>query len=160
MPLNIDFQQILLHLFNFILLGGGMYLLLYKPVKSFMDKRTEHFAELEKNANGKLAEAEALKSQYEGELAIANAEIAEDKAKATADIRKQCDAELIQARDNADKIIEKARSEAEKEKARIIAEAQVEIVKMAEDAAQKILLDSVSDAYDQFLEGAEGSDIK
>ena len=32
-PLNIDFQQILLHLLNFAILGGGLYLLLYKPVK-------------------------------------------------------------------------------------------------------------------------------
>ena len=38
-PLNIDWQQILLHLFNFIILAGGLYLLLYKPVKNFMEKR-------------------------------------------------------------------------------------------------------------------------
>lgn len=38
-PLNIDWQQILLHLFNFLILAGGLYLLLYKPVKAFMEKR-------------------------------------------------------------------------------------------------------------------------
>ena len=32
-PLNVDWQQILLHLFNFIILFGGLWLLLYKPVK-------------------------------------------------------------------------------------------------------------------------------
>lgn len=36
-PLNIDWQQILLHLFNFSILVGGLYLLLFKPVKNFMD---------------------------------------------------------------------------------------------------------------------------
>ena len=36
MPLNIDWQQILLHLLNFVILAGGLYFLLYKPVKNFM----------------------------------------------------------------------------------------------------------------------------
>ena len=39
LPLNIDFQQILLHMLNIVLLFGGLYLLLYKPVKKFMDER-------------------------------------------------------------------------------------------------------------------------
>lgn len=36
-PLNIDWQQILLHFFNFSILVGGLYLLLFKPVKRFME---------------------------------------------------------------------------------------------------------------------------
>ena len=36
-PLNIDWQQILLHLLNFAILAGGLYLLLFKPVKAFME---------------------------------------------------------------------------------------------------------------------------
>ena len=32
MPLNINFQQIFLHLFNFVILGGGLYLLLYSQL--------------------------------------------------------------------------------------------------------------------------------
>ena len=43
LPLNIDWQQILLHLFNFLILAGGLYLLLYKPVKQFMDKREQTY---------------------------------------------------------------------------------------------------------------------
>ena len=39
MPLNIDWQQILLHLLNFLILATGLTLLLYKPVKRFMKKR-------------------------------------------------------------------------------------------------------------------------
>lgn len=31
MPLNINFQQILLHMFNFSVLAFGLYMLLYKP---------------------------------------------------------------------------------------------------------------------------------
>ena len=45
-PLNIDWQQILLHLFNFAILAGGLYLLLYRPVKQFMERRQTHYEEL------------------------------------------------------------------------------------------------------------------
>ena len=50
MPLNINFQQILLHMFNFVILAFGLYMLLYKPVVAFMKKREDHFADLEKQA--------------------------------------------------------------------------------------------------------------
>ena len=42
-PLNIDWQQILLHLLNFVILAGGLYLLLYQPVKAFMEKRQAYY---------------------------------------------------------------------------------------------------------------------
>ena len=37
MPLNIDFVQILLHLLNFVILAGGLTLLLFNPVKKFIE---------------------------------------------------------------------------------------------------------------------------
>ena len=49
-PLNIDWQQILLYLFNFSILVGGLYLLLFKPVKNFMDKRAKHYQDMENAA--------------------------------------------------------------------------------------------------------------
>lgn len=49
-PLNIDWQQILLHLLNFVILFAGLYLLLYKPVKAFMQKRREHYEKMDKDA--------------------------------------------------------------------------------------------------------------
>ena len=42
-PLNINWQQILLHLFNFAILFAGLYFLLYKPVKKFMEKREKYY---------------------------------------------------------------------------------------------------------------------
>ena len=54
-PLNIDWQQILLHLFNFLILAGGLYLLLYKPVKAFMEKRRNYYADMDSKANAEKA---------------------------------------------------------------------------------------------------------
>ena len=47
MPLNIDWQQILLHWLNLAILTGGLYFLLYKPVKEFMTKREAHYRSLD-----------------------------------------------------------------------------------------------------------------
>ena len=54
-PLNIDWQQILLHLFNFTILFGALYILLYKPVRDFMENREAHYAEMDSKAEQALA---------------------------------------------------------------------------------------------------------
>ena len=67
-PLNIDWQQILLHFFNFSILVGGLYLLLFKPVKDFMDKRVKHYADMESAAQERekhTADLEAAMKQRE-----------------------------------------------------------------------------------------------
>ena len=68
MPLNIDFQQVLLHLFNFVVLFGGLYFLLYKPIRAFMDKREGTYSNMQEKATKALAEAEALKQEYQEKL--------------------------------------------------------------------------------------------
>ena len=70
MPLNIDFQQICLHLLNFAILFTGLYLILYKPVKDFMNKRQEHYKDMEKKADDNKAEAEELKKSYEERIKV------------------------------------------------------------------------------------------
>ena len=42
-PLNIDWQQIVLHLMNFAILAGGLYFLLYNPVNKFMANRGDYY---------------------------------------------------------------------------------------------------------------------
>ena len=46
MPLNIDPVQILLHLLNFVILAGGLTLLLYRPVCRFLEERRAYFERL------------------------------------------------------------------------------------------------------------------
>ena len=58
LPLNIDLQQIFLHMLNFVILAGGLYFILYSPVKKFMDQREAHYAEMDQAAADKLAEVE------------------------------------------------------------------------------------------------------
>lgn len=151
MPLNIDFQQILLHLFNFVVLFAILYFLLYKPVKQFMDKRTAYFKQMEEEVKTNLADSEQVKAEYAEKLAAVEEEIAADRASARRELEQTSAAKLKQAEEEADKIIAAARASAENERAKILREAQDEITEMVTDAAEKIVSGSTSDAFDQFL---------
>lgn len=81
-PLNIDYQQILLHLFNFSILAGGLYLLLYRPVKQFMERREAYYEDIHRQAQEDRDQAEQLKAAYQEKLAQADADIAQHRAEA------------------------------------------------------------------------------
>ena len=157
LPLNIDIQQIFLHLFNFSILVAGLYILLYKPVKNFMNKRVEYYESLDREAKEKLTEADKLMADYQAQLKEVDKEIAQNRAKAAKALQEQCDAELAGAKKQAAKILTTAQIEAEGERARILQDAQKEIASLAVSATKKLLYRSVTDTYDQFLAGAEGS---
>ena len=82
MPLNIDWRQILLHLFNFCILAIALYFLLYKPVKNFMAKRSARYEEEAAESAKLKAEAEELKKQYSDKLTNADAEIEAKRSEA------------------------------------------------------------------------------
>lgn len=156
MPLNIDWQQILLHLFNFVILFAILYFLLYKPVKQFMDKRTEYYKKLDDEANANLAESEKVKAEYTQRLSNAEAEIAESRETARRELAVSLDTRKKQAEEEASKIIADARSAARQEREKILKEAQGEIADMVTTATEKIVSGSdTSDAFDQFLRATQ-----
>ena len=155
-PLNIDWQQILLHLFNFTILFGALYILLYKPVRDFMAKRTAYYADMDSRAEDALKETESNRDAYDEKVRSFDEEIRAEKAKMNKEISDQRDHQLAQAKTDAEKIISDAKAEAEREKDEIIASAQKEIAGMVTDAMEKLTLEqSASDAFDQFLDAAE-----
>ena len=155
LPLNIDFQQILLHLLNFVILAGGLYLLLYGPVKKFMDKRETAFAEREQSVKDGLQKAEDLKAEYEKRIAASEEEVAKIKSDAAKKAAAEGEAAIEQAKAQAADIVVAARKEALHEKDRIMTEAQKEISDLAADAAEKLISQSTSDSFDSFLDDAE-----
>lgn len=159
MPLNIDFQQILLHLLNFVVLFGILYFLLYKPVKSFMDKRTEYYKKLDDDAKAKLAESEQVNQTYLAKLAAVDEEIAAKQAQAMKTLDEANAISRKKAENEAEKILSDARLNAERERAKLLSGAEREIAEMVADAAEKLVTDATtSDAYDSFLERAKGND--
>ncbi len=153
-PLNIDWQQILLHWMNLAILTGGLYFLLFKPVKQFMEKREAHYKDLDAQAAGKLEEAERVKAEYQARLAGAEEEIHQSRIKAQAAVQQSAEEQLAQAQAQARQIIAHAQAEAEHSRERVMRESQKELRKLAAEAARKLAVQA--DPFSQFLDLAEG----
>ncbi|MBS5725091.1 MAG: ATP synthase F0 subunit B [Clostridiales bacterium] len=138
-PLNIDWQQILLHLFNFVILAGGLYFLLYKPVKNFMDKRTAYYQSLDTEAKEKAAQAQKFEEEYQARLKDAEAEIREKKAAAVKEAEKAAASIVADADKQKEQILARAATEAQHEKEKLLEEAKVSIAELAIAATAKLL---------------------
>lgn len=159
LPLNINVQQILLHLFNFVILFGVLYFLLYKPVKQFMDQRTEYYKKLDEEANANLEVSRKAMEEYQKKIEAAEAEIAEKKELARRETNEANAALLRQAEEEAAKRVAQARQTIEHDRAKMLRQAQDEISDLVSRAAEKLVMgSSTSDAYDQFLAAAERGD--
>ena len=156
MPLNIDWQQILLHWMNLAILTGGLYFLLFKPVKQFMEKREAHYRELDKQAEDKLAQAEQLRAGCQAKLEAAEDEIRQERARAQQAAAQAAQEQLDQAEEQARHIVAKAKAEAEQSKERAIRESQREMRDLAAKAAKKLAAKPGADFFDQFLDLTEG----
>ena len=154
MPLNIDWQQILLHWMNLAILTGGLYFLLYKPVKQFMAKREEYYKDLDKQAVDKIAQAEQLKAQYQRKLEAADEEIRQTRLAAQQAVQQSTQEQLDQAQAQARQIVDRAHAEADRVREQSRYDSQQEIQKLAETAAKRLALQK--DPFDQFLDLAEG----
>ena len=153
-PLNIDWQQILLHLLNFAILAGGLYLLLFKPVKAFMEKRESYYQNMDSEAKQKLQDAEALKDSYTRQLDSAAQEIAQKKADAQRAIEGSRSEQLRAAKDEADRILQAARANTEREHDKMLRDAQKEMADLAVTAAEKLLLKGEGSPDEQFVNAA------
>lgn len=153
-PLNIDWQQILLHLLNFAVLTFGLYLLLYKPIKDFIEKRTEHYSQLDNQVLDKLKQAEELEVAYQERISSIDSEIEEKRAKAAQDSEQAVDAVIQSAKEQAAKILADAKIAASQEREQMLEDVQEEIASMAICATEKLLAQSSAGTLDQFLDAS------
>lgn len=140
---------------NFIILAGGLYLLLYKPVKKFMQKREDKYNETLKSGEDKLKEAEKLKADYEEKLKNADEEIRLKEQASALKAGAAYDETVKKAEEQAAVILRESRERAEEEKKKIISDSDKEIAALAMDAAKKIISASGDDAYDEFIKAAD-----
>lgn len=157
-PLNIDWQQILLHLLNFVILAGGLYLLLYKPVKAFMEKRQAYYRQIDTQAAQKLKNAEQAETEYQEKLRALDETAAKKRADAQREADRAIQQQLSEAHAQAEQILADARSAAKREHDKMMSETQDELKQIAVTAAEKLVLQSKGDAMNQFLDIAERGD--
>jgi len=154
MPLNIDVQQIFLHLFNFAILMGGLYFLLYSPVKKFMDNREKQYEDMDRQAREKNEKADELIKEYEAKLLKADEDIAAKKAEAEKKLKASIDEKIQVSKEEADRIIREAHDQAVSEHDKMIKNAREEMVDLAVEMTEKVMLSS-EDPYEHFLDVAE-----
>lgn len=157
--LGIDFLQIILHLFNFFILALGLYILIYKPVLKFMDKRKSYFENLDKDAKNLKNEAIEYKNEYDSKIKNIEEEISEMKSKSVLTAQKQAEDIINDAKSQGDQIIKDARLTAESEKKKIISESNKAIEDMLLDKTKDELInyegniDSFIDAFGDDKDG-------
>lgn len=151
-PLNIDWQQILLHLFNFCLLFGGLWLLLYKPVEGFMQKRTEYYSQMQQEAEKKLAAATKREKEYDARLQNAEQEISDLKSNAVLQANQTAEGIVADANAQREKILNDAKKAADAEKEKAVQEANLQIEGLVEGAIQKML--NTDGGVEEFLNSA------
>lgn len=154
-PLNIDWQQILLHLFNFAILAGGLHLLLYRPVKQFMEQRQAYYQNIHQEAQQVKEQADQMKAEYQEKMSQVEKTIAQRQADAKQELEQLRSQQVADAKQEAEEILAKAQENAQREKTEMISKASKELVDIAVTAAEKIALGADGDPYEQFLTLAE-----
>ena len=158
--LGIDIVQILLHMLNFVILAGGLILLLYKPVTKFLDDRRAHFEALEAQSAAAREESDRLQEAYATRIHDAETEIAALKQKAERDGAAIAKSYIDAAKEKSAAIVSAAEQAAEMRRAQILDSAQTEIGELVLEATQKLLSGTADPArtgalYDEFLRRAE-----
>ncbi len=156
-PLNIDFHQILLHLFNFAILAFGLYFLLYKPVKDFMASRQAHYEAMKAEAEDCLKKAKESEELYAQRLGAADQEIAQKRREAAVEAEALASRRMAETEAKAAKLMAEARESAGREREKLLAEAREEVSEIAVTAVKKLMNTSLSESYDEFLSAAERS---
>ena len=155
-PLNIDWQQILLHLLNFVILFATLYFLLYNPVKGFMNKRCEYYKNLDYEATKNFQESENAKKVYIEKLKSADSEIEQKQQAAYQLLSENSERIILAAKQQAERIISDAHEKAENDRSKIIKNAQNEVADIVSDATEKLVLQSgTAESYEQFLTAVE-----
>lgn len=157
--LNVSPMNLLFTVLNLLVLLVLMKKFLYRPVLGVIEKRQELIDEKFAQARASREEGQQMKQQYESCLAQAEAARDEMIKEARTEAAQEYDRVLAEADARAREIIDDARrvSLAEKEKA--VKEADDQIVRLAVEAAAKIVQQS-SDAesdrriYEEFLKKA------
>ena len=148
--LGINFQQILLHVFNFAILLLVLNELLYKPIVKFIDDRENYYKLMDKEKNENLDKSKELLKQRNQEIKDIHIEANRIKEEAIKESQIQAKQEIDQAKEEGKKLIEKARAQSLVERDILIRNTKKDLREVAIEAAAKLSLLN-NDIYDDFL---------
>ena len=155
---GVNFWTCLFTLVNLFILYKFMKKLLFKPVQNMIDSRQKEIDDLYADAGRSKAEAEALKTQYEGQLSEANAERERILKAAHQRALQQQETMLREAQEQAARTLKRADEQIELEKKQARNELKNEVSDMAVQIAGAVLARDVKPAehealIDSFING-------
>jgi len=131
--------DIAIHLVNIVIFYLIVRLLVYKPVRKFMDARTARVQGEKDEAKRLMDEAQKAQAEYAGKLAGADdacRQLLADGRKTSTEASQKV---LEEAKQDAAKIVSDARAEADELKARALDDAKSELADVAVDMAGRVL---------------------
>ncbi len=147
----INQADLIAQIVNFIILMGLLYWLLYKPVRAFMDQRTQNIAEQIRSAEENRAAAEALRSELEKQTRESRKQarqFLDEAAKKAEALQSEM---LAQARKEAEGVVTRAQEIAKLETEKAWAELKTEVGELSLLLASKIVSDSLDPEQHQYL---------
>ena len=155
MPLNIDLQQILLHMLNFVILFAALWFLLYKPVKKFMDDREASYKKDRDLAAEKLKTASDALDNLDEELKKKEDEANLKRSEIIAAAQRSAQERIDEAEKKAEKIVEDATQQAEDIRKKAVKRSSQDISELAVESVEKAVMSSASEAFEAFLKSVE-----
>lgn len=158
--LGIDWQQILLHVFNFIILAAGLTFILFKPVRKFMRDRQQKYKEAAEEHAKKKAEIAAMEEERKAKIAGLDEELEAHRREVIDNAETRSKQIVAEAQDAARDILAQGRKRSEEERAAYMAGAGSEIADMVVKSAEKLLVvgsspESDRALYDSYLKTAD-----
>lgn len=155
MPLNIDFQQILLHMLNFVILFAALWFLLYKPVKKYIDARESEYKKASEDAKQKRAEVDAAIASLEETLRRKEEEAKAERTALAQKAQEAYNKRIAEAEADARAIVEHARSEAEKIRRKAVMDSRDDISEITIKSVENAAMSGGEDVFEMFLAAVE-----
>ena len=138
-------------IFNFLILVAILYKVAYKPLIKVLDEREAKIANNISDAETQQKEAEALKAEYQKELANARMQAQEIVDKAMKAASEERDASIAETKAETARMIKVAREEIAREQAKAIAEVRGQVVALSMAAATKVIGNNIDESVDAKL---------
>ena len=136
--ISVNIWHIVISLANLVILFLILKKLLFKPVKKIVDKRQKEIESEYKKAEKTQAEADAIKAEWEGKMATAEAEADKIISDAVERADSRNEVMLYESREKADQIIRKAKADIERERKDARETIKKEIVDVSQTLSEQI----------------------
>ncbi len=147
--LGLEWQSIVLHLFNLVILTVGLYFLLFKPVKRMVKERQAKIKKIEKENTELNDEVKKMKESTEAVLSDAKKEAAVIHENAVKVANQKADDIVSSARNEAKSLIERTEQEMEEEHRKLQKDIEQQITDVSLAVAEKILSREVTPEDDK-----------